>query len=186
MLKLLHLDERTRRLMLDEIEHDVRQGTLYVSPRLSNTGQQNYLTLLTQAVTEHDDTWLAEQLSSHKRMRDTEQKKKPTGGYTVSRVPGTAAETLAEGEFNRYYTRAVCRRALEDGLPAVVVYRAKGAEQPRDEAEERVDTLLDPASLLEDLRTHPGMETVLGLPRGPNSGLSVRLPNATPVGERPS
>jgi len=181
MLNLLHLDERTRRLMLDEIEHDVRQGTVYVSPRLSNTGQQNYLTLLKQAVAEHDDTWLAEQLNSHKRMRDTEQKKKPSGGYTVSRVPATAAETLAEGEFNRYYTRAVCRRALEDGLPAIIVYRAKGAEQPREESEGQVGTRLDPGRLLEDLRAHPGVETALGLPRGPNSGLSARLPAAAPA-----
>src|SRR5262245_16067830 len=49
MLNLLHLDERTRRLMLDEIDRDVNQGTLYISPRLSNTGQQNYLALLKQA-----------------------------------------------------------------------------------------------------------------------------------------
>jgi hypothetical protein len=179
MLNLLHLDERTRRLMLDEIEHDAGQGTLYVSPRLSNTGQQNYLTLLKQAVTAHDDSWLAEQLSSHKRMRETEQKKKPKGGYTVARVPDSAAETLAEGEFNRYYARAVCRRALEDGVPEVVVYRAKGVAQSSGESEAHVGMRLDPARLLDDLRKHPGMATALGLPRGPNSGLSVRLPAAT-------
>jgi hypothetical protein len=181
MLHLLHLDERTRRLMLDEIDRDVNQGTLYISPRLSNTGQQNYLTLLKQAVIEHDDAWLADELRSHKRMRDTEQKKKPKGGYSVARVPATAAETLAEGEFNRYYARAVCRRALEDGIPEVVVYRAKGAAQPSGESEEEVGPRLDPARLLDDLRTHPGVETALGLPRGPNSGLSVRLPSATPA-----
>jgi hypothetical protein len=179
MLNLLHLDERTRRLMLDEIEQDVLRGTLYVSPRLSNTGQQNYLTLLKQAVAEHDDSWLAEQLSSHKRMHETEQKKKPKGGYTVARVPEGAAETLAEGEFNRYYARAVCRRALEDGVPEVVVYRAKGVAQSSEESEGHLGMRLDPARLLDDLRTHPGMGTALGLPRGPNSGLSVRLPAAT-------
>jgi hypothetical protein len=181
MLNLPHLDERTRRLMLDEVEHDVRQGTLYVSPRMSNTGQQNYLTLMKQAVSEHDATWLAEQLSSHKRMRETEQKEKPKGGYTVSRVPASAPETLAEGEFNRYYTRAVCRRALEDGLPEVIVYRAKGVEQPRGASERSIGRRLPPARLLEDLRAHPGGETALGLPRGPSSGLSVRLPTTSPA-----
>jgi hypothetical protein len=151
-----------------------------VSPRLSNTGQQNYLTLLKQAVAEHDDTWLADQLSGHKRLRDTEQKKTPTGGYTVSRVPETAAGTLAEGEFNRYYIRGICRRALEDGLSEVVVYRARGVDQPREEAEGSAGMHIDAARLLEDLRAHPGTPTALGLPRGPNSGLSVRLPMATP------
>jgi hypothetical protein len=181
MLKLLHLDERTRRLMLDEIDRDEHQATLYISPRLSNTGQQNYLTLLKQAVREHDDTWLADQLKLHKRMRDTEQKKKPKGGYTVAQVPATAAETLAEGEFNRYYARAVCRRALEDGLPEVVVYRAKGVAQPSGESPEEIGRRLDPGQLLDDLRTHPGVETALGLPRGPNSGLSIRLPSTNPT-----
>jgi len=36
-----------------------------------------------------------------------------------------AHEMLAEGEFNRFYIRALCARAIEDGLPEVTVYRAK-------------------------------------------------------------
>ena len=32
---------------------------------------------------------------------------------------------LAEGEFNRFYIRAVCLRSIESGTSDVVVYRAK-------------------------------------------------------------
>src|SRR6266851_5569734 len=34
----------------------------------------------------------------------------------------------------------------------------------------------DPKALLTDLRSNPGVDTALGLPPGPNSGLSARLP----------
>ena len=86
-------------------------------------------------------------------------------------------ETLAESQFNRYYIRALCRRALEDGIEALVIYRAKPVATPRPESEALVETTIDPAALLEDLRAHTGEETpALGVPAGPNSGISVRLP----------
>jgi hypothetical protein len=162
--------------MLDEIDRDVQEGTLFVSPRLSNTGQQNYLTLLREAVRAHDDPWLADELHSRGRMQRTESRARPSGGYTTVRVPRTAADTVAEGEFNHYYVRALCRRALEDGIPALVVYRAKEVRRPRPESEWMIGKHMDPRLLLEDLRAHQGMEPALGLPSGPNSGLSVRLP----------
>jgi len=84
---------------------------------------------------------------------------------------------LAESEFNRYYIRALARRAIEDGIPELVIYRAKPVSNPRPESEARIETSLLPEDLLEDLRSHPGDEPpVLGVPSGPNSGLSVRLP----------
>src|SRR5262249_36924523 len=121
--------------MLEEIERDVAEGTLYVSPRLSNTGQQNYLTLLREAVRDHDAAWLAAELRGRGRLRATESRARPTVGYTTARVPTTAANTFAEGEFNRYYARALCRRALEDRVPELVVYRAKPTRRPRPESD---------------------------------------------------
>jgi hypothetical protein len=41
---------------------------------------------------------------------------------------------LAEGEFNRFYIRALCVRAIEDGLPEVIVYRAKEVQSARPES----------------------------------------------------
>ena len=87
---------------------------------------------------------------------------------------------LAEGEFNRFYIRGLCLRAIELGIGEVAVYRAKYVESPRPESDYLIGQRLPAASLLEDLRIHSGEEEpYLKVPGGPNSGLSVHLP---PVG----
>jgi len=175
-LHLLNLDERTRRLMLSEIEFDISAGTLYLSPRLSTRGRQEYADLLRQAAAGYDDAWLTDSLRAGGRINLEEQRRKPKGGFTTARVPVTAPDTLAEGEFNRFYARGLCLRALEDGVSALVVYRAKEVMNPRRESEMMIGTHIDARALLQDVRTHPGIDTALRLPPGPNSGLSVRLP----------
>ncbi len=180
MLDLPNLDERTRRLMLDEIDLDVERGTLYVSPRLSNSGQQNYLTLLREAAREHNDDCLAEQLSEQGRMQKSEARRKPTGGFSIAAVPSNAAAVAALGAFKRYYIRALCRRAIEDGLPALEIYRARPSEHPRPESEAMIGTKVNPQRLLDDLRAHADASP--GLLPGPNSGLSVRIPQPQGAG----
>ena len=175
-LNLLNLDERTRSFMLSEIESDITGGTLYISPRLSAHGRQEYVGLLKQAVAGYDDTWLANSLRAGGSINLEEQRRKPKGGFTVARVPATAPDTLAEGEFNRFYVRGLCLRALEDGVSDLIVYRAKEVMSPRRESELMIDTSIDARALLQDVRTHTGVDTALQLPPGPNSGLSVRLP----------
>ena len=175
-LRLVNLDERTRALMLEEIESDVTGGRLYISPRLNTRGQQEYPRLLREAVAGHDDSWLANQLRMNGLMKTQEERRKPKGGYTVAQVPVTAPDTLSEGEFNRFYIRGLCLRAIQDGIPELVVYRAKEVSSPRRESEALIGARLPAERLLQDIRTHPGVDTALGLPPGPNSGLSVHLP----------
>ena len=175
-MDLANLDERTRRLMLGEIELDIANGNLYISPRLSTGGADEYPTLLREAAESHDDDWLAVQLRSRGAFNATYQRRKPTGGYSIASMPSNAPETLAEGEFNRFYMRGLCLRAIEDGVAELEVYRARESSHPRWESEALIGTRIDPARLLDDLRTHTGVDTALGLPPGPNSGLSVRLP----------
>jgi hypothetical protein len=127
-------------------------------------------------LTKGNDETLAEHLNADGRLNELEERRKPTGGVTMVKVPVTAAATLAEGEFNRFYIRALCRRAIEQGIPRLIVYRAKDVTSPRRESEQKIGTEVDPQQLLADLRAHPGVDTALGLPPGPNSGLSVRLP----------
>ena len=176
MLRLENLDDRTRRYMLDELDADVAQGTLYMSPRLSERGQADYEGLLRTAIESGDDVSLAASLRSPGRMRATRPRRTPKGGATPAKVPATAPETLAEGEFNRFYARGLCRQALEDGVNELVIYRAKEVRNPRPDSRAKIGTRIDARALLEDLRTHRGIEPALGLPPGPNSGLSVRLP----------
>lgn len=175
MLQLVNLDDRVRKLMLDELEADIEKGVLYISPRLTDAGQRAFPSLMRAAIQHHDDAWLADQLRLPGLLITTEQKAKPRGGYTMARVPATAPDTLAEGEFNRLYARALCRLAIEDGIPELEVYRAKDVRQPRAESRMLMGTRINAQALLNDLRTHQGVDTALRLPPGPNSGLSVRL-----------
>lgn len=175
-LNYKNLDERTRELMLDEVNFDVSQGTLYLSKRLTEQGKQNYEDLLKEAIQNYDDAWLGSELRNRGYMKSSEERKKPKGGLTIAKVPATAADTLGEGEFNRFYARGLCLRAIADNIQELIIYRAKVVRHPRLESEQMLGRKIDPKALLEDLRQNPGVEPALGLPPGPNSGLSVQLP----------
>jgi len=176
-LYLENLDDRTRQLMLNELEYDIAHNQLHISPYLSGQGQRDYLHLIREAIQSGTDQTLAENLKLHRRINRTQPRRQPKGGFSIAATPENAAEVLAESEFNRYYIRGLARRAIEDGIPELVIYRAKPAKNPRPESEARVETTISPQDLLDDLRAHPGDEPpALGVPSGPNSGLSVRLP----------
>jgi hypothetical protein len=175
-LNLLNLDNHTRSLMLEEIDRDIKAQKLYISPRLSATGERDYPNLLITAARDYDDTWLAAEIRSPGRLNPTEQRAARSGfGHTTAKVPITAAETMAEGEFNRFYIRGICRRAISDGQSTVTIYRAKSVTNPRPQSVQLEGQSLNAQALLDDLRLHTGIDTVLGLPPGPNSGLSAKL-----------
>jgi hypothetical protein len=169
------LDNLTRPFILEEIQYDMANDRLYLSNRLSERGRDEFLALLRDAAQNYDDGWLAEMLRQNGRLNVMEQRRKPKGGYTMAKVPVTAPETLAEGEFNRFYARGLCLRAIQLGTERLVVYRAKAVIVPRADSEAMIGTEIPANALLNDLRTHQGVDTALGLPNGPNSGLSVRL-----------
>ena len=171
-----NLDDRTRQLMLEEMDYDIAHNQLHISPLLSGQGERDYPNLLREAIQSGSDETLAESLRVHRRLSRALPRRKPKGGYGIASTPENAADMLAEGEFNRYYIRALARRALEDGIQELVVYRAKTVQSPRPESEALVETTLPAGDLLEDLRSHPGEPPTLGVPSGPNSSLSVRLP----------
>jgi hypothetical protein len=179
-LHLFHLDERTRALMLEEVEYDLGRNQLYISPYLSGQGIHDYPTLLRETIQHGDETTLAESLGQYRRIGRTYHRRLPEGGYTIVTIPHNAPETVAEGEFNRYYIRALCRRAIEDGIDELIIYRARPVSSPRPTSEELLETTVDPAALLEDLRQHTGEQPALGIPGGFNSGISVRLPLEDP------
>jgi hypothetical protein len=175
-LYYVNLDDRTRQLMLEEVEYDIAHNQLHISPFLSGQGVRDYPNLLREAIRAGNDETLAEQLRAHRRITKTLPRKKPKGGFSIASAPVNAAEVLAESEFNRFYIRALARRAIEEGITDLVVYRAKPVQNPRPESEALIEATLPPEDLLNDLRTHPDEPPALGVPSGPNSGLSVRLP----------
>lgn len=175
-LYYVNLDDRTRQLMLEEVDYDIAHNQLHISPFLSGQGQRDYVNLLREAIQSGNDETLAEHLKAHRRINKTLPRRKPKGGFSIAAAPVNAAEVLAESEFNRFYIRALARRAIEEGINDLVVYRAKPVQNPRPESEALIEATLPPQDLLADLREHPDEPPALGVPSGPNSGLSVRLP----------
>jgi hypothetical protein len=92
----------------------------------------------------------------------------------TKKVPSNASSTLAEGEFNRFYLRGLCARALNEGAK-VEIYRGRISGNPRTESEYLIGQVLEPAQLVRGLRSSVGGDTALGLPPGPNSGLTAKL-----------
>ncbi|NTX32824.1 hypothetical protein HUA78_00065 [Myxococcus sp. CA033] len=170
-----HLDSRTRQLMLDEIEADERAGKLYFSSKLSPHGRQNYPHFLREAVQSGNEATLTSRLSQAGQLNTRQVPRMNRGGFSIPTMNSNAAEMLAEGEFNRFYIRALCRRAIEDDLIDVVIFRAKVVERPRPESERKIGRAIAAKALLDDLRDNIGDSTRFGIPE-PGSGLSVRLP----------
>lgn len=174
VLNLVDLTPSVRQFMLEEINADIASNKLYISPRLSDLGKQKYIDLLKESVLQQDDAWLAESLAAPNMFNPTEVRRTKTG-VTTAKVPYNANEMLAEGEFNRFYLRGLCLYAIQNGLSHLIIYRAKETSNPRPESEAKIGAKIDPKILLEDLRIHLGVDTALGLPAGPNSGLSAKL-----------
>jgi hypothetical protein len=168
------LDAAVRRAMVHELERDQAAGTLYISPRLTGAGAQAWPEILREAFESHDDSWIAATLRTRGLMRAEEQRRKPKGGFTTAQVPHTAPDTLAEGEYNRFYARGLCAHVVDSGGAEVEVYRGKDVQNPRPESQAMIGRRLPAQNLLDDLRTAQGVEPALGLPPGPNSGLTVR------------
>ena len=173
MLHLPDLDDRTRRFMLDELEADVAQRCLHLSPYLTEAGRAAYARVLRAALRGGTEASLAAELRRPGRM-DT-----PTGwqqGALVRSLPSTAPDALAEAEFHRYYIRGLCRRAIAEGVRTLVIYRAKDGTPSRANTDGMVGVRIDAASLLEDLRTTSGQTPPRVLRGCPDPGMSVRLP----------
>ncbi len=91
----------------------------------------DYAGLLRQAAVEHDDGWLADTIRRGGMMKTHTERATPSGGMTLVKVGANAPDMLAEGEFNRFYMRGLCARALAEGIDKLVIERAKDVANPR-------------------------------------------------------
>lgn len=169
-----NLDEITRKYMLQESQ----LGGHYISPRLTDDGQSGWHSLLEEGIKKFNDDWIASEILNRGYLQSREQYVR--NGVTHSRDINKpyAAQQLAEGEFNRYYIRGLCLRAKAEGKDVLIVYRGKHVHQPRPESELKIGAAISVDILLTTLRSNDfvTIENVLGVPGGPNSGLTCRLP----------
>ena len=167
------LDPTTRRFALEELDWDEEHDRAWVSDRVQPTARAEYLTRLRDSLRYYDDLWLEEHIDD--LLVDFETRRTKGGGQATVRMPTSAARMLAEGDFNHYYMRAVCARAVAEGRQVVEVYRARLSLEPRETSSALEGTRIPAEELLSELRglTRETLATArLGKP---NSGLSVRL-----------
>ncbi|MBI2655502.1 hypothetical protein HYX06_03705 [Candidatus Woesearchaeota archaeon] len=172
-MKFVNLEE-ARNEMLAEFEIDIQQNKLYTSSRLKEDSAQIYYKLLKEAIIKYNEAHITSKIRTQDLLKTHMPRRTPSGGTILAKVPIDAPETLAEGEFNRFYVRGVCKLAIQKNK-RVIAYRAKDVMQPRIESQAKIGQPFNPESLLEDLRKNVGVDTALGVPAGPNSGLSIKL-----------
>ncbi|MEZ4862843.1 MAG: hypothetical protein R3C14_16115 [Caldilineaceae bacterium] len=174
MFRFENLDDTTRAAMLAAIEEAEDSKNIYYSARFNDAGNRQWVPLLKQAAKEHNEHWLAYQIEANGLMKGLEGAYTPSGGYTIKYVPHTAAETIAEGQFNRFYILGLCKRARAEGISHLVVYRAQDRFEPRPESQALIDTKLAIDEIEAQLKvTKASLHSQLVKP---NSGLSVKLP----------
>ena len=166
--------QNVRELMIQELDEDIDNSNIYLSNRLIPTSHQKYQDLFKDACQSGNPNTFAMNIQSNRCLKTTETSRSRSGNIINKKVPYNAHETLAEGEFNRFYLRGLCLKAIELGN-RIEVYRAKPVMNPRSRSQAMIGKKIDPQQILHDLRTHIGVDAALGLPPGPNSGLSGRL-----------
>ncbi|RLV60873.1 hypothetical protein D5018_04315 [Parashewanella curva] len=173
MFELVDL-ENVRNEMISEIQNDIAQDKLYISDRLNQSGKEVYSQLLLAAAEEGNiESFVANLNMGY--FNPTYLRKKPSGGFTSASMPYNANATLCEGEFNRFYIRAVCQKAISQDQQYITVYRARHSGTPRSASLRLENQQFSALQLLNDLQANVGVDTALGLPPGPNSGMSVKL-----------
>jgi hypothetical protein len=169
-------DSSTRRAMLEELDQDIAEHRLYLSPLLSERGRADFEPLLRAAIELGTDASLADELAACERVIPPRRWQKPGVERTLTARRVETATALAQDELHRFYARGLCQRALARGLHTLVIYRAKPATSARVSSDAMVGVRIDAASLLDDLRASPDLRRPSGLPAYRHSGLSVRLP----------
>lgn len=176
-LNYLQLNEAVRRFMLQEYE----QGGHYISTRLNEAGRARWIGMLKDALQYHTDVWLERELLRRNCFIATEYVKS-TLGKTVTRAVNREqiAKALAEGEFNRFYIRALCLAAKSRNITHLIVTSGRVIPNAPIEARQPVGKAIAVDTLLETLRNHgcKHIDAALGAPDGLASPacLSARLP----------
>ncbi|MGI4871551.1 MAG: hypothetical protein ACRYFX_10275 [Janthinobacterium lividum] len=170
MFHFENLDGLTRVYLLHEVNEAIKTSRLNFSKRFNDHGHHHYPHLLREAAAHGTAQTLADALTAHRCFITHERR-----ADAMRPVPANAALLFAEREFNAFYMRGLCQRAIGAGCQ-VQVYRGKASAAPRPESVALEGTLHDPKRLLLFLRhSIDGTLTGLGL-AGVSSGLSIRLP----------
>ena len=169
-----NIDETVRNFMQEEYDFDKNRNRIYFSPRLTEEGTDRYTQFLQNALTYGTEKWLAEKLREADVIKDREMRMNPLGGISEVKVPPSTPDIIAEGEFSRYYLRAICRKAINEGIKKLEIISDRPPDTISDKDRVKVGRFVNPKDLLEDLRQNSYVNSRFGIP-SPKSGLSVRF-----------
>ena len=168
-----NLDEEIRTLMRAEVKADIENNTLYFSKRFNENGRRLYPQLLLESIENGNEETLALALDVNKCFKEKESRLKNEKSIQAT-VPESANHLFVEGEFNRFYMRAIALKAIKLGRN-LLIYRARESNKPRVESENLIGKKISAAILLDDLRKNIAPDKDSLLPTGVNSGISVKI-----------
>ena len=146
---LENLDDLTRQMMVNEVDHDIINDQLYFSRKFSDTGKMMYTHLLKQAIIFGNEETLAKSLKVYHCFE--------------SHVPETDHQIFAEHAFNRLHMRATCVRAFENGQPFKITHTHQTADHSRTASETIIDKAAQLKGLLELLRKNMAVDKAVEL-----------------------
>lgn len=100
---------------------------------LTDSGIAAFERAMPQAIAEHDDDWLAQEMGHPQYWLEKAVRRTQKGGTTlVDYDKDDALRRLTSGEFNIAYVRGLASVLIERGQSECLVYRAGAAAEPRD------------------------------------------------------
>lgn len=165
------LDDRTRKLMLEEFEIEQRSSNPYFSPLLTKIGRREFVSLMRKAIRSGDEQQLVSSLARATYWDDTNRR-----GSVVN--VRHAAEQLAVSEFNTWYVRGLAKRLLDEGVTECQVYRAEDPRAERGECRQYEGRILPVEDVYGGHRARywpePGDPHALSVPFHPGCHHTIR------------
>jgi hypothetical protein len=160
-----------------ELTSGYPRGQCY-GKQLTEDGWVAFERAMPEALGEHDDDWLTQQMRDPAYWLSAYPRRKPSGGMTmVNYNKQDALQRLCLGEFNIAYIRGLARALLARGETDCTVYRAGPALEPRSECTAWEGQRLPLTQVLAGhrIRYHPppGDRLAWSVPTGPNCHHSI-------------
>ena len=166
-----NLDNKTRSIMINELERDVENGLFYKPSSLRSGYIARYKELLRKCF-EYGTVEGLERALVSSIFKDKDK--------SGRKIPFNISTLLAFSDFNRYYMRAILVRAIDENK-SVCVYRAKQSLNERQESKIAIGQCyfdkIVLAHMLKILRDYKMLFTLKNKPSFMqiNSGLSLKI-----------
>lgn len=166
-----NLDNKTRLIMISELERDIKNGLFYEPSSMKSEYISCYKLLLRKYFE------IGQVESLEKALTPSFFKAKDKNGR---KIPSNIAQIIAFSDFNRYYVRAILVRAIVENK-SVCIYRAKQAINERVESKALLNkcylekqTLEQMLRIIRDYRILFSSQSKITFLQ-PNFGLSLKL-----------